>query len=67
MKGVEIIDKFLTYAGGILGGYSLVKMPVSDTMLFGLNPVIDLLGALAIVIFAGAFVVRGVKSMLNRV
>ena len=57
------MDKFLTYLGGVLGGYALIETPVADTILSSLDPVLDLLGVLSMIVFSGAFVVHGVRTM----
>lgn len=57
------MDKFWPYAGGLLGGYALtvVSFPIP-----GLDPVLDLVGGLSMIVFAGALVVHGVRSMIGR-
>jgi hypothetical protein len=63
---VIVLDKFVTYVGGVLGGYALVVAPVGGTLLSSLDPLLDILGAASMIIFAGALVVRGVRSMFSK-
>jgi hypothetical protein len=63
---VIVLDKFVTYIGGVLGGYALVAAPVGGTLLSSVDPLLDILGAASMIVFAGALVVRGVRSMLNK-
>jgi hypothetical protein len=60
------MDKFLTYVGGVLGGYALIATPVGGTVLSSLNPLLDILGAISMIVFAGALVVSGVRSLIGR-
>jgi hypothetical protein len=56
------MDKFWPYLGGIIGGYTLVQAPG----LLGLDPFLDIVGAAAMIVFGGAFIVRGVRVMLGK-
>lgn len=61
------MDKFLTYAGGLIGGYALMEVPVEGiTALSGLNTIFDVVGSLAMIVFAGALIVRGTSSLLGK-
>ncbi|WP_068773400.1 hypothetical protein [Paenibacillus sp. FJAT-26967] len=60
------MDKFLVTLGGVLGGYALVKTPVDGTVLTSLEPVLDLVGSLSMIVFAGVFIVRGVRSLFGK-
>lgn len=59
------MDKFLTYFGGLLGGYALIETPVAGTILSSLDPVLDLVGVVSMVVFSGAFIVHGVRVMIK--
>ncbi|WP_284644697.1 hypothetical protein [Paenibacillus silviterrae] len=61
-----MLDKFLTNLGGLLGGYALVKVPVDGTVLSSLDPVLDLLGVATMIVFAGAYIYHGIRSMMAR-
>ncbi|WP_199613645.1 hypothetical protein [Paenibacillus alkalitolerans] len=60
------MDKFLTYLGGIIGGYTLIQTEVSGTVLSSLEPIFDIVGAVSMIVFATAFIVRGVRSLLGK-
>jgi hypothetical protein len=59
------MEKFLVYLGGVVGGYTLVAAPVGGTFLSGLDPLLNVVGSLSMIVFAGAFLVRGVRSILS--
>lgn len=63
---MDTLDKFLTYLGGLVGGYAMVEVPVGGTVLSGLDPVLNLLGSAAMVVFAGAFIVSGVRYLIKK-
>jgi hypothetical protein len=60
------MDKFWPYLGGIIGGYTFVQAPVGGTALAGLEPILDIVGALSMIVFAGALIVRGVRLMIGK-
>lgn len=60
------MDRFLTYLGGIIGGYALIQTEVSGTVLSSLEPIFDTVGAISMIIFAIAFIVRGVRSPIGK-
>lgn len=61
------MDKqLLTYVGGILGGYVLTELPVSGSFLSGVEPILDGAGVLAMILFSGTLVYKGVMSLLGK-
>lgn len=59
------MDKFWSYLGGVIGGFSLIYVPVSKVVP-GLEPLLDTVGVVSVVVFASALIVRGVLSLFNR-
>jgi hypothetical protein len=61
------MDKqLLTYVGSILGGYVLTELPVSGTFLSGVEPVLDGVGVLSMILFSGTLIYKGIMSLLNK-
>ncbi|WP_281888868.1 hypothetical protein [Paenibacillus sp. YYML68] len=60
------MDRFLAYFGGLLGGYAIVMVPLSGAGLGFLHPIVHLIGTLAMLTFAGAMIVSGVRYMLRK-
>lgn len=61
------MDRFLTYAGGLIGGYALIEVPVRGiTELSGLNTIFDFIGIISMIVFAGALIYRGVCTLIGR-
>jgi len=60
------MDKFWPYAGGLLGGYALIQVPLSTVALSGLEPVLDVVGVISMVVFSGAMVWNGVRALIKK-
>ncbi|WP_133253937.1 hypothetical protein [Paenibacillus xerothermodurans] len=58
---MELIDKSVLYIGGVFGGFALVQAPTPG-ILSALNPVLDVVGAVAMIVFAGGLIVRAARS-----
>jgi len=60
------MDKFWTYLGGVIGGYTLVQAPLSSFGLGGLEPVLDIVGALSMIVFGAVLIVNGVRALVKK-
>lgn len=61
------MDKqLLTNAGGILAGYVLTVMPAADSFLSGVEPILDGVGLLSMILFSGTLIYKGVKSLWGK-
>ncbi|AMQ05926.1 MULTISPECIES: hypothetical protein [Sporosarcina] len=61
------MDRFiLLMLASILAGFALLKVPLSDTFLAGLEPITNLIGILAIVIFSLVLMYKGLMALLGR-
>ena len=60
------MDRFLTLMGGMIGSYALMWTPVSGTVLSGLDMILDLVGAVSMMVFAGASIVYGIRYLLSK-
>lgn len=60
------MSKFLNYLGGVIGGFSLIYVPVSK-LLPSLEPLFTVVGVIAVIVFAVALIVNGVRSLLGNV
>ncbi|MFS0558194.1 hypothetical protein [Brevibacillus sp. 179-C9.3 HS] len=56
------MNKWIANVGGLLGGYALIKVPLEGSFLSGLNPLVDGVGLIAVVVFAGALIYSGVRD-----
>ncbi|ATF11722.1 hypothetical protein HP398_17085 [Brevibacillus sp. HB1.4B] len=56
------MNKWISNVGGLLGGYALLKAPVDGSFLNGLDPLVDGVGLIAVVVFAGALIYSGVRD-----
>ncbi|MGE6489893.1 hypothetical protein [Paenisporosarcina sp. NPDC076898] len=61
------MDRFiLLMLASILAGFALLKVPLSGTFLSGLEPVTNVIGVLAIVIFSLFLIFKGVMALLGK-
>jgi|GEM_PF-2367652 len=60
------MDRFWSYLGGVIGGYAMTQAPIGSLNIPGAEPLLDVVGALAMVVFSVGLVVNGVRSMINR-
>ncbi|WP_409177450.1 hypothetical protein [Brevibacillus fortis] len=56
------MNKWLSNIGGLLGGYALLKAPLEGSFLSGLDPLVDGVGLITVVVFAGALIYTGVRD-----
>jgi len=50
----------------ILAGFALVKVPLSGTFLAGLEPITDIIGVIAILIFSLFLIFKGLMGLLGK-
>ncbi|MGB3260068.1 hypothetical protein [Paenisporosarcina sp.] len=61
------MDRFiLLMLASILAGFALLKVPLSGTFLSGLEPITNVIGVLAIVIFSLFLIFKGVMALLGK-
>ena len=56
----------LLMLASILAGFALLKVPLSGTFLAGLEPIINIIGILAIVIFSLVLLFKGLMALLGK-
>lgn len=56
------MNKWLSNVGGLLGGFALLKAPLDGSFLSGLDPLVDGVGLITVVVFAGALIYTGVRD-----
>lgn len=56
------MNKWLSLAGGLLGGYGLLITPLEGSFLSGLDPVVDGIGIIAMLVFSGALIYSAVRD-----
>ena len=60
------MSKWLSLAGCLLGGYALLETPLDGTFLNGLNPVVDGIGLITMLVFSGALIYTGVRDWFQK-
>jgi xanthosine utilization system XapX-like protein len=61
------MDRFiLLMLAGILAGFALLRVPLAGPYLGVLEPIIDLLGILAILVFSLVLLYKGVKALFGK-
>lgn len=56
----------LLILASILAGFALVKVPLSGTFLAGLEPITDIIGIVAILIFSLFLIYKGLMALLGK-
>ncbi|TDF93712.1 hypothetical protein [Paenibacillus piri] len=59
------MSKFLNYLGGVIGGFGLIYVPASE-LLQGLDPLLDIIGIIVVIVFAVALIINGVRSLISK-
>ncbi|GAA0603620.1 hypothetical protein GCM10009001_20820 [Virgibacillus siamensis] len=59
-------DLVFVYLASILAGYALTIVPTSAVITQAIADVLGLIGGLAMIVFAIAILVLGVKTLLNK-
>lgn len=60
------MNKWLSLTGGLLGGYAFLKTPLDGSFLSGLNPLVDGIGLIAMLVFSGALIYSGVRDWFQK-
>lgn len=60
------MDKFWSYLGGVIGGYTLTMASLSSISLGMIDPVLDIIGSLSMIVFGAAMVVHGVRVLIRK-
>jgi len=61
------MDRFiLLMLASILAGFALLKVPLAGTFLSGLQPITNIIGILAIVIFSLVLIFKGIMALVSK-
>ncbi|QQE73668.1 hypothetical protein KDJ56_17475 [Brevibacillus composti] len=60
------MNKWFSLVGGLVGGYALLKTPLDGSFLSGLNPIVDGIGLITMLVFSGALIYYGVRDMFQK-
>ena len=61
------MDRYiLLMLASIFAGFALVKVPLSGTFIAGLEPISNIIGILAIVIFSLALIYKGLMALFGK-
>jgi hypothetical protein len=64
VSGGELdMNKWLSLAGGLLGGFGLLNTPLEGSFLSGLDPVVDGIGIIAMLVFSVALIITGFRNL----
>jgi len=56
----------LLMLASILAGFALIKVPLSGTFLAGLEPITDIIGIVAVLLFSLFLVFKGLMGLLGK-
>ncbi|MCG7333738.1 hypothetical protein MHZ95_00445 [Sporosarcina sp. ACRSM] len=61
------MDRFIfLMLASILAGFALLKVPLAGTFLSGIEPITDLIGLLAMLIFSLVLIYKGLMALLGK-
>jgi hypothetical protein len=64
VSGGELdMSRWLSLAGGLVGGYGLLHTPLEGSFLAGLDPVVDGIGIIAMLVFSIALIYTGIREL----
>lgn len=56
----------LLMLASILAGFALIKVPLSGTFLAGLEPITDIIGIVAVLLFSLFLIFKGLMGLLGK-
>lgn len=59
------MNPILTFFFGLVGGFALTQAPLSGTFLASLEPLVDVIGLVAIVVFAATLIYKGIRAFFT--
>lgn len=59
------MDRFWGNLGGVIGGYTLTAAPVEEMFLSSLNPILDVVGVVAMVTFGGVLIYNTARQLFK--
>lgn len=60
------MDRFIfLYLAGILAGFALIEVPLSGPFFGALEPFVDIVGVIAILVFSFVLIIKGFKSLFH--
>lgn len=60
------MDKVWSYVGGVVGGYALTQASLESISLGAVDPVLDIVGSISMIVFGVMLIVYGVKALIGR-
>ncbi|PEJ46704.1 MULTISPECIES: hypothetical protein [unclassified Bacillus (in: firmicutes)] len=60
------MERIILMFASILAGFALIKMPLAGTFLSSVQPLTDLIGILAILIFSLYLIYKGFMSLIGK-
>ncbi|MBO8163461.1 MAG: hypothetical protein H0Z34_07030 [Brevibacillus sp.] len=60
------MGQIVSFLGGLIGGYALTEVPLAGTFLASLEPLVDVVGLLAMVVFSVALIYKGGKGLIGK-
>jgi len=50
----------------LLAGFALIRVPVDGTFLAGLNPILDIIGILTVIVFSVVIIIKAIMLLWNK-
>jgi len=60
------MEKFWSYVGGVVGGYALTQSSLDPISLGAVDPVLDIIGSIVMIVFGVVLIVHSVKSLFGK-
>ncbi|PGS49317.1 hypothetical protein [Bacillus sp. AFS041924] len=60
------MERIILMLASILAGFALIKLPLAGTFLSSVEPLTDLIGILAILIFSLFLIYKGFMSLIGK-
>ncbi|WP_347548324.1 hypothetical protein ABFG93_12300 [Pseudalkalibacillus hwajinpoensis] len=61
-----MLDRTLLFVAAMIAGFALLRLSEADSFLDSLNPVFEVVGFLAVLLFALVLIYKGIMAILPR-
>ncbi|WEG11010.1 hypothetical protein PU629_12565 [Pullulanibacillus sp. KACC 23026] len=60
-------EPWLLYFACMLAGFGLIRVSASGTFLAGLDPILNIIGVLAVIVFALLVIIHGIAVLFKKI